>query len=631
MKKEKIDYNLKQKIKRITIAMLALGSLSALTIGSLTYKAKNKFHPAFWNYKSYASDLSKQTINEVFEYKEFDEITEFSRAIINNKTYAGVGTDFQIASLIKKDLIQKIDFQKLLDLDKPIENPEELKVILQTIYTPSVWQHLSSYDEELKTNENGELFEEPRHLWEYMVPYYIQDVVIGINPTKISDNKIKTYQPIFEDKDKTDQLLAQNQELLAKNEKKQVAKYSFFNIFNTLFKNGFENLTITDARRNNMLFGTSYWINSPNFSQDNINFYGQPTTEKNYKTLIDNFTSLVKDSTGYEITNSDKINLNGDGLKILTNLIWPKNGGAIPSSAALMFNGDALDAWYSSDNSEGSVEIPDGTIRIIRPENNLILLEGTIISKGLAKEHQQPIYDVLKRSFYANLNTLWKKYLKLSNNNTTEFNPEIKQKASKEVITDFYKEYLESLLTEFDDNNLKQLVINQLANIYQLTLYNDDNLFNFRTFYSTYLESVSSETLEQLLKVLNAYNQRNSEESTSYTLETNKEEYWEQLINILSYVNFAESRYNEDIFVTKYQNLENFDLINYTPSKEIEFEIVKRNYFVNEDNTIDEHAIEIYTVKDNWDYATVVHKALNSVPDRLRTFIDDYYTKKIKN
>lgn len=61
-----------------------------------------------------------------------------------------------------------------------------------------------------------------------------------------------------------------------------------------------------------------------------------------------------------------------------------------------MYNGDALDAFYSEDNFQ-SVE--SGLIRFIRPKNTYMLMDNWIISKSLSKKKQQ-LFKSHKRSCY---------------------------------------------------------------------------------------------------------------------------------------------------------------------------------------------------------------------------------------
>ncbi|UWV92145.1 hypothetical protein [Mycoplasmopsis cynos] len=89
--------------------------------------------------------MNEAKINQSFDYKTFNEIDEFTVGLINNKAIAGIGSDFQTINLIKKGYIKKVNFEKLLN--RKINDSNELKQILQKIYTPIVFKHLESYDE----------------------------------------------------------------------------------------------------------------------------------------------------------------------------------------------------------------------------------------------------------------------------------------------------------------------------------------------------------------------------------------------------------------------------------------------------------------------------------------------------
>ncbi|SYV97279.1 Uncharacterised protein, partial [Mycoplasmopsis edwardii] len=153
--------------KNIKNILILTFSIIGFVIVSLLIgiKISSPFRPAFFNYKSYMSKANIDTINEKYEYKTFNEVDEFTVALNNNKAIAGIGSDFQAITLIKKGFIQKINFEKLLNRQQPIKNQKELKEILKQIYTPAVFAHLESYDEELLTDEYGNNFTEPKHLW----------------------------------------------------------------------------------------------------------------------------------------------------------------------------------------------------------------------------------------------------------------------------------------------------------------------------------------------------------------------------------------------------------------------------------------------------------------------------------
>ncbi|MGV2393808.1 UNVERIFIED_CONTAM: hypothetical protein O8I53_13180 [Campylobacter lari] len=102
MKKEsKLKYFFKTKIftKTFGISAFALGGI-ALVSGAIAYKAHHKFKPVFYNYQSYLDKNIEERLNQSFDFKEFDTINEFTKAILTHKTIAGIGSDSQAANLI---------------------------------------------------------------------------------------------------------------------------------------------------------------------------------------------------------------------------------------------------------------------------------------------------------------------------------------------------------------------------------------------------------------------------------------------------------------------------------------------------------------------------------------------------
>ncbi|UWV77909.1 hypothetical protein NW070_00385 [Mycoplasmopsis cynos] len=237
------------------------------------------------------SKVNEAKINQSFDYKTFNEIDEFTVGLINNKAIAGIGSDFQTINLIKKGYIKKVNFEKLLN--RKINDSNELKQILQKIYTPIVFKHLESYDEELKTDEFGNLYNKPKHLWEYFVPYFQQDGVIAYNSLKASDksNEFISNEKIIENYKKVI-----NKSSIT-NFKDNIKPYSLFNILNTLKNNNYNNLVITDAVRVNMLYGSPYKFTNNKI----VSNYGSIVNENNYKILVDSFIDLIQNSTNKKI------------------------------------------------------------------------------------------------------------------------------------------------------------------------------------------------------------------------------------------------------------------------------------------------------------------------------------------
>lgn len=100
-----MKFKLKSRYKW-TIFSLILLLISSLMIA---FKVNLPFRPLIMNYESYLSEPGKEELEKDFDYREFGDVSEFTKAIEDKRTIGGVGSDFQIARLVQKNLIQKID------------------------------------------------------------------------------------------------------------------------------------------------------------------------------------------------------------------------------------------------------------------------------------------------------------------------------------------------------------------------------------------------------------------------------------------------------------------------------------------------------------------------------------------
>ncbi|VEU62677.1 hypothetical protein [Mycoplasmopsis bovirhinis] len=594
--------NLKN-IFMITIAVI-FAAIISLIIG---LKLSFPYRPSFFNYKSYVSKANEDRINQTFDYKEFNEIDEFTVALNNNKAIAGIGSDFQVVDLIKRGFIQKINFEKLLDLKEPIKTKDELKAILQKIYTPTVFKHLESYDVELTTDANGNVYNEPLHIWEYFVPYFHQDGVVAINPLKNTKTPIDDFH----------QKLKDNYKELSKtttitNFTKQTKYNSLINILNTTHKNGYENLLITDAVRVNMLYGSPYNVQNNKLKSN----YGQITTNENYQEIVNSFLNLIKLATNHSIE-SKIFSFNGDGLEVLRTLLDVSINDV---NAALMFNGDALDAYYSEDNElqtinkEGkSIPIPNGTIEVIKFHENILLVDGLVVANKITKQTEDILYKTLRESIYANIEAPYK-----SNGATT-------------IIRNIYDEYLN---VAFRDKFINAFNSLNLPNSHSETAFNE-----FKTkLIELYASNLNKELDDTNLTKFNDFVAKKLTDDPNYKtifqalvkLEENhtQEDLIAKVAFGFSHIDFDSEAFSQ-LLLEKYQNLENFAFVNYTPSNIAEYELVRRNYFVKDDNTYDEKAINIYEVKDQ--EGVISHKRISGVSEKLNSLLNTYYYLKIKH
>ncbi|WP_416738118.1 hypothetical protein ACLRE7_00275 [Mycoplasmopsis meleagridis] len=450
---------MKEKIfnKKNFYVLLSVSFISALA-ASLTYKYNNPFKPTFYNYKQYIEEDIKKDIEKEFDYKEFDTLNQFTVAILTNKAIAGIGSDSQAVTLIKKDKLQKIDFYKLFPetFNNPENKNKKVDEILKSLYSDVVWNHLVSYDDDLKTDEFGHNFSDgPRHLWEYFVPYFAQDMVIAYNPSKILN--LDSYNFNLEDYYALDKKIIKEVSSQRENDPSW-SPWSMYSILKVLKENGFNNLEITDAVRDNMIYGSAYHfdketgkytndlatgqgqdfgqINDINkfiklfnehlkeeYKNDNLypnnvlklselqndlnNFVNKTQNGySNFKELIDQFSNLIKNSTGYKL-NDEKVNFIGNGLELVDRLISP----ASEINVGVIYNGDTIDAYSANDNNSS---VRDGVVRYLRPKDNLLLVDGLVIVKDTNEKISNKIYDLAKNTFLDGIDLKQEEYDKLN-------------------------------------------------------------------------------------------------------------------------------------------------------------------------------------------------------------------------
>ncbi|WP_052462026.1 hypothetical protein [Mycoplasmopsis californica] len=427
--------NKTKKILRGSSIGLAVCAITGITAFSIAYKANNPFKPTFYNYKSYMSDDGKDVMNKHFDYKEFETLNEFTRAIMTNKAMAGIGSDSQAVQLIRRGKLKEIDYLKLFQEDnnrpewaknktyQQYRDSAEYRMFQKNLFTDLTWKHMSAYDQILKTDFDNKPWADgrERHLYDYFVPYFTQDMVIGYNPVKVDPSLQDADLNTPEGRKKlylTDQKILKTlgetgQNKGVKSDKKEVL---FKDALSALKKHGFNRWQITDAVRDNMIYGSAYSHDKDGKIIPNIisgeagDIQKQPEL---YKKYIDNFANLIKDGLGYELTNPN-IQLLGDGQLILTNLITDQSN----ANASIMYNGDASDAYFSDDND---VSVANGTIRFIRPRSNLLLIDGLVVvnSDLVTEEQYDKLYNTAKEAFLHGLQ--YKSWDKFSTKEIEEF------------------------------------------------------------------------------------------------------------------------------------------------------------------------------------------------------------------
>ena len=396
--------------------LFSLGTMSAIALPTATSIAcssplsnigpwKNLSDLAFYNYLDYINPgSSKKRIEQKYDYVEFGDLPELRRAIQEERVAAGVGSDYYNVILVEKQLINKIDFSKVLKITK---DKTRWRAELKRLFSDQAMKIMDAFKLN-RRNRQGDLLDasgnvttdinqasndidgdgQEDYLWEYMLPYFIQSKVVGINPFKIEET---TANKAFLDTLKgTARALGgytidQNAIQTLFN-----SDLSYENIFKTLTKNGFKNLTINNYFRDNLMIG----------SEANGKFTGY-TTKDNYSSQVENFERLIKIYNGKKVfvdSGTGSLNTllkyNGDG--------YLKNTS--DSDTALLYNGDALYARYGgtlSDEDEDEGKKRGDQIRIIKPENPSFLLDGIVFPYYLkpGKELDE-IYEKVYNALY---------------------------------------------------------------------------------------------------------------------------------------------------------------------------------------------------------------------------------------
>ncbi|MHA3786376.1 type 2 periplasmic-binding domain-containing protein [Mycoplasma sp. Z244C] len=623
---------------------------SGVVVGSaIAYKVTHQYKPAFYNFKSYMSEDNQTILRKHFTYTQFSEVGEFNNALINHKAAAGVGTDFLAAQLVTKGLIGKIDYATLFKDESLRDNPTKTKNIVRLFLRDEIWNHLASYNEYLAKYNKGEL-------WEYFFPYYSQDTVIAYNTRK---------NPIAESRreDKEDPLSGISTSWIKQQNFANGEAYnSFINVLKAVSWNGFDTYVITDAMRDNMLYGSSYWL-LPDGERTSSRFTGDVNSDT-YKILIDSFKQLIKDGTGYDVRNNRHISFEGDGLELLNQLINPKRPDI---KAAIMYNGDAIDAYYGSDNypatewEKNNGFTHDGDIRVIKPKQNLLLVDGIMLSASNSEEENKQYIDILSNSVYSNLNRYWE--LGKDKVNLESYSKEEKAKFNENLVALTWKQIQQEGAfnqlwdPKFLSKDISQVQINNVitkysdlinlslpANAKWLEEYNkaqtkEDNeienyddkiniapsilqkyfLANLSTLLDRFLEFTNNQNAsvldikgDQEAQILSAIVQSNKSEIKSFLSDNESEELKDVLALYLARkIAFIDISNEENI--EGWGNLTNFNYINYVPTQEIDYQLVLRNYFADVIDGQDKNVIDIYKISDissNYDKLEIFVKEL---------------------
>lgn len=347
-----------------------------LVIIVVVFKFIYTFQPSFYSYSSYVDPQTVKQINKKYTYKEYASANEFEFALENNKAIAGIGSDYSIVSLIRQGKIAPIrkEMEKIIKKQYPFTTP----LSWEDYWTEEAKQQMQEYDKYLKTEETQfflkEKFNDPNDpknpnnydefkFSDFVVPYFINDKVIALDTKKIW-NKIDMTQ---EDVIKELKLDSQNTPTLEK----------VLEALNT--SNSNVKIQWTKNERENVVLGDT--ISNPKEK------WNTEITENNYLEWLNNFAKIVKDGTGFSMDNTNKNLFDTDSDIILNNLINPTS----KINVTMIYNGDALDAYYGHDNFQS---IQDGDcVRIIRSNYTVRVLDCFVVSSSISQNEKEKLLN----------------------------------------------------------------------------------------------------------------------------------------------------------------------------------------------------------------------------------------------
>ncbi|MCU4117430.1 hypothetical protein N8G13_03110 [Mycoplasma zalophi] len=485
-----IKFKTLKKILLFTFLTLLTASITTAVI----FKIKTPYLVSIYNYESYLSKPLIAKINKKYSYRVFNDINVFTKDIEQGKTVGGVGSDFQIANLVLEGKIKKINWNILID--NLSNNREEKKQQIQNIFTDITNSHIEKYENWIinkiieinpENNKNRDSFnhvikpflyyknenlsnknsrenilgfevdseEGIDNFYEFLIPYFIQDKVVAYNINKNSRPHITNW-----------------------NSEKYFNSRTWKNIYETLYNLGYHKFGWTNVYYDNLMLGQYFASeeNKHNYLTENglanINL-------NNIDNIIEYFKEFVFSTTHHSILETKFNKLATNGLELVNDLIDPSKEKL---DAALMYNGDVLDSYYSNDNFS---MLEDGkNVDYIRPQNNMILLDAWIISKSVSDSDSDAMLKYLKEVVFDTIGYSYNELVSAYYNNILN-NFDNKESLRSKLFTNNIPKTISELDTEFFTQNFEKFkdfdFSNMLSNFdnvnYTPTIKNEFNFF----------------------------------------------------------------------------------------------------------------------------------------------------------
>lgn len=225
---------------------------------------------------------------------------------------------------------------------------------------------------------NADGIEGDDKLFEYTIPYFMQNKVVAVNPHKVTET---TGNATFLN------LLKTGTQAQIQAEFGPTATYD--SILSKLKDKGFTKLAVNDYMRDNLMIGSENITTGAGYTGKITSAAVADAHLDGYKAMIDKFG---KANAKYETS----------GVGNIKNLLRTSTGGnpsganIADASIALAYNGDALFAQYGL----GEDTFKAGEVRIINPMNSMFLMDGFVVSKYANDATTAKIYAAAKNHLY---------------------------------------------------------------------------------------------------------------------------------------------------------------------------------------------------------------------------------------
>ena len=336
--------NSKKVLSWILAPILFFGVLT----GAVIYKSLNPYKPAIYNYQSYVNPDLIPDIEKKYSYKEYKNNSEFNNAIDNNKAIAGISTDYMLVDLINTQKVSKINFKEAFGISDPKQFYSE-----QTLKQIKFFDKYLGVDSEVKGDVDGDGLVDS--FSEYIIPIWLNNKVFMYNSEKINYNI-----PNFNN------------------------DFSYINILKQLSDSGVDVWSWTNAAIENSVVGSE-------ISPEGI--FNTELTNENYIERIDEFARIVEQGTGFAMNNS-KVNIFEDDSDVVLQSTIDSNSFV---KGSYLFNGDALDAYWSEDNFSN---VPTGTIKVVKPTNSPSFIDAFVVSSSISQEKQTELLKDMNEVFF---------------------------------------------------------------------------------------------------------------------------------------------------------------------------------------------------------------------------------------